>query len=458
VVGAEGAGDGLAVERPVDATVGAGEFADVSGAGVVLRGARGGAGGEEFEGGLQGAGGEGGEAVVQAAAGVERGDGGGDGEQDVAGIEPFIHVHDGDAGFGIAVTDGGLDGGGAAVPGKEGGVDVEAAEAGGIEHGAGEELAVGDDDGDIGLEGAEVVHGVADFHWLQDGDAGGQGHDFSGGRGEGEFASGGFVGLGDDGDDLMLGGVEQPAEGGQADVAGADEEDAHGGERGRGGLDFHGLDGLPLGEGHDFGEDVEQDFGGGLGGVDLGDAVAIKIEHGFGLGLVGGEAALDDGVAGVVEAVVFEGALAEAAGEFGAVWAGEVEELEDVDVVGHVFGLLAIAGDAVEHEEIDLGFEDVGFNAVFDVGLPELDGEVVWHELAAAGVFDELLAEGCAGVEGAKDIAAGEVMEAGDVAEDLTLGAFAAAGGAEDEEGLEGGVFGMGGHDGEEFMMRRNGR
>jgi len=132
-----------------------------------------------------------------------------------------------------------------------------------------------------------------------------------------------------------------------------------------------------------------------------------------------------------------------------------VEELVDVDVGGHVFGLLAIAGDAVEHEEIDLGFKDVGFDAVFDVGLPELDGEVIGHELAAAGVFDEFLAEGCAGVEGAKDIATGEVMEAGDMAEDLTLGAFAAAGGTEDEEGLKGSVFGVGGHDGEEFIMRR---
>lgn len=213
-------------------------------------------------------------------------------------------------------------------------------------------------------------------------------------------------------------------------------------------LDFHGVDGLPLGQGHDFGEDVEEDFGGGLGGVDLGDAVAVVVEHGFGLGLVGGESALDNGFAGVVEAVVFEGALAQAAGELGAVGAGKVKELEHIDVVGHVFGLFAIAGDAVEHEEIDLGFEDVGFDAVFDVGLPELDGEVIGHEFAAAGVLDEFLAQGSAGVEGAKDISAGEVMEAGYVPEDLALGAFAAAGGTKDEQGLEAGECLGVGHDG----------
>lgn len=436
VVGADGAGDPGGRQGPVDAAVGAGEFADVGGEGGVLRGAGGGAGGEEVEGVFEGGGGEEGEAVVEGGAGFGIGDGGAGDVEDVAGVEAFIHEHDGDAGLGVALADGGLDGGGAAVAGEDGGVDVEATEAGDIKHGAGEELAVGDDDGDIGGEGAEFGDGVADFGGLEDGDAALQGEELGGWGGEDHLAPGGFVGLGDDGDDLVLGGVEEPVEGGEADVAGADEEDAHG--RGEAGSDFHGFDGLPFGEGDDFAEDVMEDAGGGLAGVDFGDeGGGVVLEDGFGLGLVGGEAFLDDGVAGVVEAVVFEGAFAEAAGEFGAVGAGEVEDLEDLDVLLHVAGLLDVAGDAIEDEEVDLGFELVGFDTVFDVGLPELDGEVIGYELAAAGVFDEFLAEGGAGVEGAEDIAAGEVVEAGDAAEDDALGAFAAAGGAEDEEGTE---------------------
>ena len=235
VVGSDGAGDVGGGLGPVDAAVGAGEFADVSGVGVVLRGAGGGAGGEEVEGVFERGGGEVGEAVVEGGAGVGIGQGGAGDVEDVAGVEAFIHVHDGDAGFGIAVADGGLDGGGAAMAGEDGGVDVEAAEAGDVEHSAGEDLAVGDDDGDVGLEGAEFVEGVADFEGLEDGDAVFEGEGFGGGRGEDEFAADGFVGLGDDGDDLVFGGVDEPAEGGEADVAGADEEDAHKIWRGAGG-------------------------------------------------------------------------------------------------------------------------------------------------------------------------------------------------------------------------------
>src|SRR5579872_6681087 len=39
--------------------------------------------------------------------------------EDVAGVEAGVHFHDGDAGFGFAVQDGPLDGGGAAIFGEE---------------------------------------------------------------------------------------------------------------------------------------------------------------------------------------------------------------------------------------------------------------------------------------------------------------------------------------------------
>lgn len=161
---------------------------------------------------LEGGGGEEGEAVVEGGAGFGIGKGSAGDVEDVSGVEAFVHVHDGDAGFGVALADGSLDGGGAAVAGEDGGMDVETAQAGGVENSAGEDLTVGDDDGDIGLEGAEVVDCVADFEGLQDGDAVFEGEGFGGGRGENHFAADGFVGLGDDCNDSVLGGVEEPRE------------------------------------------------------------------------------------------------------------------------------------------------------------------------------------------------------------------------------------------------------
>ena len=206
-------------------------------------------------------------------------------------------------------------------------------------------------------------------------------------------------------------------------------------------MDFFG-GGLEFVEGDDAAEDGVEDDGWVLGGVDVCDAFArVEVEHGFGFGFVGADAAFDGFVAGVVEAVFLEGAFTDSAVEFLAVWAGEVEDVEDVDEGGHEAGLFDVSGDAVEDEEVDVWLEAVAFGAGVDVGFPELDGEFVGDEFAAHGEFDEFLSEGGTCVEGAEDLAADEVDEAWDAAEDGTLGAFAAAWGTEHEDGFEARVF-----------------
>ena len=87
-------------------------------------------------------------------------------------------------------------------------------------------------------------------------------------------------------------------------------------------------------------------------------------------------------------------------------------------------------------EEIDVGFKKVALGFAVDVGLPELHGEFVRDEFAEAAEVNELLAEGRAGVQSAKDFAAGAVDEARDATEDRALGAFPAAGGAKHEDGF----------------------
>ena len=79
--------------------------------------------------------------------------------------------------------------------------------------------------------------------------------------------------------------------------------------------------------------------------------------------------------------------------------------------------------------------------------MPEFYGHIVWDQLTAAGVFDEFLADGCAGVEGTKHISASEVVEARDAAQYLSLRPLATAGSAEDEEGFDAGGVMVVGHD-----------
>ena len=74
---------------------------------------------------------------MQAAASVVCGDSNTLHEQDVASIEAFIHEHDGDTGFSVAVTDRGLDGRGTTMAWQQRGVYVQAAERRHIEHGTG---------------------------------------------------------------------------------------------------------------------------------------------------------------------------------------------------------------------------------------------------------------------------------------------------------------------------------
>jgi len=83
--------------------------------------------------------------------------------EDVAGVHFFVDVDDGDAGLGVAVGDGPLDGGSSSVFGKEGGVQVDGFVGGEVDDAGGNVLSVGDDDDEVGLEGCEVFCGISNF-------------------------------------------------------------------------------------------------------------------------------------------------------------------------------------------------------------------------------------------------------------------------------------------------------
>ena len=79
-----------------------------------------------------------------------------------AGVEAGRHLDDGVAGFGVAIENGPLDRGGAAILGQERAVEVDAAEAGGGERFGAEDFAVVADDEEIGGERGEAGLGFGE--------------------------------------------------------------------------------------------------------------------------------------------------------------------------------------------------------------------------------------------------------------------------------------------------------
>lgn len=174
-------------------------------------------------------GGKCGDFVVQGSGGVRAADGDFFLKKKVAGIEAFVHPHDGQACFGITLAEGCLNAGGSAVFREKGGVDVEAGKLGKIENRFFEDLTVGEDDNDVGLqvfELGETGRGV-DFLRLVNGEMEFEGFLFDGGRLKALGASGGFIRLGDDADDGGFRALDQSSQGGNSNFSGAKKYNTH---------------------------------------------------------------------------------------------------------------------------------------------------------------------------------------------------------------------------------------
>ena len=147
--------------------------------------------------------------------------------EDVPCIEPFIKLHEGDAGFRFSICNGPLDGCCPAVFGKKGCVNVDAAVFGQIQDGRGEEFAVGADDDDIWFECFQGFTGLlSEFPWLVDFEvmAGGAYLDRWGGWCV--AAPFGLVGLAEYGEDFMSS-VHQPFQVHDCEIGGTHENNSH---------------------------------------------------------------------------------------------------------------------------------------------------------------------------------------------------------------------------------------
>ena len=183
-------------------------------------------------------------------------------------------------------------------------------------------------------------------------------------------------------------------------------------------------------------EDRSQDLDGRLRGVDHLDEVGgIEFQEIPGFLFIDLEPALNDFEIGVIETVLLEGPPLHPVDQLSIVRAGEIEEDEDLEGFLEDLGLAAVAGYAIEDEEMVEGIEEVGLGLGLDVFTPESDGELIGHEPALAGVLEEGAAEFGFGLEPAEDFATGAVMVTGNGAEDLALGALAGAWGTEQQDG-----------------------
>lgn len=179
-----------------------------------------------------------GEAVMERATGFIRRKSQGLLEKNIPGVETFIHPHDGDAGFRITLANRGLDGGGAAMTGEQGGMDVQAAAGGDVQHAAGKQLAVGNDNEEIGVKGLEGIDFRTQPGRLEHGNASGLGAELDLGRRERLFAANRLVRLGDEHGKVMMRMLEQGVERRKTDVTGGKEGKAHFAEAWAGRMDF----------------------------------------------------------------------------------------------------------------------------------------------------------------------------------------------------------------------------
>jgi hypothetical protein len=105
-----------------------------------------------------------------------------------------------------------------------------------------------------------------------------------------------------------------------------------------------------------------------------------------------------------------------------------------VDHFLHDLGLSDITRNAVEHQRVNVWFKLVRLYGRVDCLSPELDRDIIRHELAFARVIQKRFTDLGARVDGAEYVAAGAVIKAWNRAKGFALRSFAAARRAKEDE------------------------
>ena len=193
-----------------------------------------------------------------------------------------------------------------------------------------------------------------------------------------------------------------------------------------------------LGGGHDGIEDVLQDVARQSDGIDLHDLRGVvMIEDRSGFVLVDLNASSNDFLIGIIGSILLLGPFLHPSDQRIAVLADEMDHTEDLDMVFEDPGLFHASRNAIEQEQIRIGFVLVGVDESLDVLLPESTGQFIWDQQALGGVLQELLAQFRFAVEAAEHVACGKMDEAGHGSDDGALGTLSNTWLAEEQDGLE---------------------
>jgi len=176
----------------------------------------------------------------------------------------------------------------------------------------------------------------------------------------------------------------------------------------------------------DMVEDIAQDLIGPLISIDVGDQLlAVEVEDGRGFFHVNFLATFDHFDVDIVETILFQRPALQAVVNLVFVRAFEMENTADVEAVAEDLGLVDIAGNAIEDEEVDVGLETASLDHAVNLVGPEADRNIVGDQLAFTGILQKGFAEIGANINSPKNIATGAMKKAGNGTENFTLGSFA---------------------------------
>ena len=150
-------------------------------------------------------------------------------QQNIAGVETFVHVHDSDPSLSVAGGDGGLNRRRAAMPGQQRCVQIQTSRGRNFQNIFRQDLSVGHDHNHIRCERPNLLNrfSIFDPRRLQDRHLSSGKRLFDRGRFDTLIAPGRFVRLRDDPGELMLSQSQKSSQRRHADFARANKDDAH---------------------------------------------------------------------------------------------------------------------------------------------------------------------------------------------------------------------------------------
>ena len=166
------------------------------------------------------------------------------------------------------------------------------------------------------------------------------------------------------------------------------------------------------------------------------ERLRIELEQWSSLAVIDFESSANHLLISIINTIFLERAAAHARHHRLDIRAHQVKHREHFEILIDMLRLIHIARNAVEHQQVNIRLVDRQHRLRVHVLSPHLNREFIRHQLAARGVLHKTLAEIRSHVERAKHIAAGKVIEARNLAEDLALRALTSAWSAKEQNGF----------------------